>query len=101
MGLIPDRRRGRGGPREGSVRTGVLGAGVGLLVTPEGPACAPEEDLLGRPCCEREAGGRAVRRTSSHVSGFSIASRSIYNHNDVTVVVRVGVGVRVRPQGAG
>ena len=46
-------------------------------------------------------GRRAVRRTSSHVSGFSIASRSIYNHNDVTVVVRVGVGVRVRPQGAG
>ena len=99
MGLIPDRRRGRGGPREGSVRTGVLGAGVGLLVTPEGPA--PGEDLRGRPCCAREAGGRAVRRTSSHVSGFSIASRSIYNHNDVTVVVRVGVGVRVRPPGAG
>ena len=99
MGLIPDRRMGRGGPREGKVRTGVLGAGVGRLDTPEGPA--PGEDLLGRPCCEREVGGRAVRRTSSHVSGFSSASRSIYDHNDVMVVVRVGVRVRVRPQGAG
>ena len=87
VGVTPDRRRGRGGPRGGSVCTGRVGAGVGLLLTCEGPA--PGEDLLGRLCCEHEAGGRAVRRTSSHVSGFSIASRSIYNHNDVTVGVNL------------
>ena len=92
--VTPDSRRGRGGPRGGSVCTGPLGAGVGLLVIPEGPA--PGEDLLGRFCCEREAGGRAVRRTSSQVSGFSMASRSIYKHNDVRVGVRVGVRVRVK-----
>ena len=75
--VTPDSLRGRGGPRGGSVCTGPLGAGVGLLVIPEGPA--PGEDLLGRFCCKRGAGGRAERRASSQASltGFSMASRSI------------------------
>jgi len=91
--VTPDSRRGRGGSRGGSVCTGRLGAGVGLLVIPEGPATG--EDPLGRLCCEREAGGRAKRRTSSQVSGFSMASRSIYKHNDVRVGVRIGVRIGV------
>ena len=84
--VTSDSRRCRGGPRGGALCMGRLGAGVGLLVIPDGPA--PGEDPL---CCEHEAGGHAVHRTSSHVSGFSIASRSIYTHNDGRVKVWVGI----------